>query len=77
MIALSEPAGSLEVKFDLPRFLVCNVFVFMHSKHKHMHIKGEVFIPPLQCIGSELGKLRQVSIGNFHRNDQKLVKSSF
>ena len=28
-------------------------------------------------IGSEIGKLRQVSEGNFHRNDQKLVKFSF
>ena len=40
-------------------------------------LKGEVKSFFYSTIGSELGKLRQVSIGNFHRNDQKLDKSSF
>ena len=51
-------------------------------------IRGEGVAPPhllkgkssnlfYSTIGSELCKLRHVSIGNFHRNNQKLVKFSF
>ena len=70
---------------------LCSNFVWHHRgarNHRALQVnwpwtravdtlKGKKTLFFYSTIGSELAKLRQVTIGNFHRKDQKLVKSSF